>query len=227
MGHKINPTSMRLAVNQEWRSRWFNQKKYPLLLEEDFRLREWLDKKLVKASLESVDILRSGNAISIIIKSARPGIVIGRGGKGLEELQQGLLNQIAKIYRDKKLSQPQYVIKLEIEEIKKSELYAKLVAKNIAEQLEKRMHFRRVLKQTIEKVFAETEIKGIKINVSGRLDGAEIAREEHLSRGSIPLQSLRANISYAQERANTTYGAIGIKVWLYKGDTFADVQIKK
>ncbi|MBI2465655.1 MAG: 30S ribosomal protein S3 [Candidatus Sungbacteria bacterium] len=221
MAHKINPIAFWLGIQKDWKSRWFNTKNLKAFLEEDFIIRKWLEEKLEKASLESIDIVRSGNSISIIIKSSRPGLIIGRGGKGLEELQQGLKHELNKIYvaRKSKLNQS---IKLEIEEIKKPESYARLVAKNIAEQLEKRIPHRRAMKQMIEKVSGEGGIKGIKIKAAGRLGGAEIARREQLSKGKIPLQNLRADIDYAQAEAHTTYGVIGVKVWLYKGDKFEE-----
>ncbi len=222
MAHKINPIAFRLGIQKDWKSRWYNDKKFRDFLEEDFILRRWLEKKLEKASLESIDITRSANQISLNIKSSRPGLIIGRGGKGLEELQQGLENEIAKLYRSRKLPVKQnYTLKLEIEEIKKPEMFARLVAKNVAEQLVRRMPFRRVMKQTIEKVMGEQVVKGIRIMLKGRLGGAEIARREHLSKGKIPLQNLRADIDYAHEEAHTTYGAIGIKVWLYRGEVFS------
>ncbi|MBI4120438.1 MAG: 30S ribosomal protein S3 [Parcubacteria group bacterium] len=223
MGHKINPTAFRLGVTRDWKSRWFDKKNYREFLEEDFAVRSWLEEKLAKASVESVNITRSANLLSVTIKSARPGLIIGRGGKGLEDLQKGLKQRLTKMSR--RASQPlKYNIKLEIEEIKKPDTFARLVAQNVAEQLERRLPFRRVLKQTLEKVINESGVEGIKISVGGRLGGAEIARTEHMSRGKIPLQNLRADIDYAHAEAHTTYGVIGVKVWLYKGDIFADAK---
>lgn len=221
MAHKINPIAFRLGWQQDWKSRWFNTKNFRHYLEEDFAIRSWLEKKLAKASLESVEIVRSGNSIGVVIKSARPGLVIGRGGKGLEELQQGLKCELDKIYaaRGSKLN---HSLKLEIEEIKKPDSYARLVAKNIAEQLEKRIPHRRAMKQMIEKISGESGIKGVRIKVAGRLGGAEIARREQLAKGKIPLQNLRADIDYGQAEAQTTYGVIGVKVWLYKGERFRE-----
>lgn len=221
MGHKINPVAFRLGIQKDWKSRWFDKKNYRNNLEEDFIVRSWLEKKLTKASLESIDITRSGSSVSVIIKSARPGIIIGRGGRGLEELNHGLKKELSKLSggRDVKLG---HAIKLEIEEIKKPEIFAKLVARNIAEQLERRIPFRRAIKQTIEKVFSESAVKGVKIMVAGRLGGAEIARREQAARGKIPLQNLRADIDYAQVEAHTTYGVIGVKVWIYRGEVFEE-----
>lgn len=203
----------------DWKSRWFDKKNYREFLEEDFAVRSWLEEKLAKASVESINITRSANLLFVTVKSARPGLIIGRGGKGLEDLQKGLKQRLTKMRR--RASQPlKYNIKLEIEEIKKPDTFARLVAQSVAEQLERRMPFRRVLKQTLEKVINESGIEGIKISVGGRLGGAEIARTEHMSRGKIPLQSLRADIDYAHAEAHTTYGVIGVKVWLYKGEKF-------
>ena len=221
MGHKINPVAFRLGIQKDWSSRWYSEKNRIEFLRGDFAIRELLKKKLVKASVDGVDIVRSGNSISISIRSARPGMIIGRGGKGLDELQQDIKKVLGKISAEKK-QKLNSTIKIEIEEIKKPELFARLIAKNICEQLEKRIPFRRAMKMTIEKVMSEPVIKGMKVLAKGRLGGAEIARKEQLTRGKIPLQNLRADIDYAHEEANTTYGAIGVKVWLYKGDKFEE-----
>jgi small subunit ribosomal protein S3 len=221
MGHKINPLAFRLGIQKDWKSRWFNIKNFRAYLEEDWIARTWIEKKLEKASVDSVDILRSGNSISIIIKSARPGLIIGRGGKGLEDLQNGLKKELNKVFKKRGIK-PAFTIKLEIEEIKKPETCARLVGKNIAEQLERRIPFRRVMKQSIEKVMNEPGVEGIKILAKGRLGGAEIARREQLTKGKIPLQNLRADIDYAHVESHTTYGVIGIKVWIYKGEVFSD-----
>ncbi|MDP3800353.1 MAG: 30S ribosomal protein S3 [bacterium] len=221
MGHKINPVAFRLGIQKDWSSRWYSEKNRVVFLREDFSIREFLKNKLVKASVDGVDIVRSGNSISISIRSARPGMIIGRGGKGLDELQQGIKKVLAKIHAEIK-TKSNSTIKIEIEEIKKPELFARLVGKNITEQLEKRIPFRRAMKMMAEKVMAEPGIKGIKILAKGRLGGAEIARREQLTKGKIPLQNLRADIDYAHEEAHTTYGVIGVKVWLYKGDKFEE-----
>ena len=226
MGHKVNPISFRLGFVKDWKSRWFSRKNYPRFLEEDSEIRNFVEHKLKKASVESVEITRSGSAISITIKTARPGLVIGRGGKGLEELQKKLILLVNKVAR-RRGDNPNASIKLEIEEIRRPETYARLVAKNIAEQVERRMPFRRVMKQTLEKVMQQKGVEGVKIALAGRLAGAEIARTEHLSKGKIPLQTLRADIDYAQENSNTTYGVIGVKVWIYKGEIFEREDEKK
>ena len=219
MGHKINPTGFRVGNLKDWKSRWFNQKRRQVFLEEDFKLREFIAKKLERAGVESVIITRSGNAISVTINTARPGLVIGRGGKGLEELRSDITNLLKKIARARKESFTA-TLKLDIEEIRHPESYAQLVAQNLTEQIEKRFPFRRAMKQTIEKVMQQKDVKGVKISLAGRLGGAEIARTEQLSRGTLPLSTLRANIDYAHINARTTYGVIGVKVWLYKGEMF-------
>ena len=225
MGHKINPVAFRLGIQKDWKSRWFDGKNFKEFLEEDFVLRSWLLEKLAKASVDSIDIVRSGNSIAVTINSARPGLIIGRGGKGLEDLSRGLKNELAKICR-RRGTKFNYTFKLEIEEIKKPEIYARLVGQGVAEQIEKRIPFRRAMKQAVEKVMGESAVKGIKIVMSGRLGGAEIARTEQLSKGKIPLQNLRADIDYAHVEAHTTYGVIGIKIWIYRGEVFTGVQIK-
>ena len=219
MGHKIHPTGFRLGTIKDWKSRWFSPKHHQHFLEEDYRLRQYIERKLERAAVESIVITRSGNAISITIFSARPGLVIGRGGKGLEELRAGISTLLKRIARERK-GGFNATIKLDIEEIRRPESYAQLVAQNMAEQLERRFPFRRAMKQTVEKVMQQKEVKGIKISLAGRLGGAEIARTEQLSRGTLPLSTLRANIDYAHIHARTAYGVIGVKVWLYKGEMF-------
>lgn len=219
MGHKVNPVSFRLGFVKNWKSRWFSKKNYPKFLEDDNKIRNFIEQKLKRASVESIEIARFGNAVSITIKTARPGLVIGRGGKGLEELQKELILLLSKVAR-KRGDEPNSSIKLEIEEIRRPETYARLVAKNIAEQIERRMPFRRVMKQALEKVIQQKGVEGVKILLAGRLAGAEIARTEHISKGKLPLQTLRADIDYAQENSNTNYGVVGVKVWIYKGEIF-------
>jgi len=222
MGHKVNPVGFRLGVIKNWQSRWFTRKKYSQFLEQDHQVRRFIADKLERSSLiESVDITRSGNTMAVSLKTARPGLVIGRAGKGLEELQKGLAAMLNLLAR-KQNSDFVPTIKLEIEEVRKPESYARLVAKNVADQLERRMPFRRIMKQTVDKVFEQKGVEGVKIMLAGRLGGAEIARTEHSHKGKIPLQTLRADIDYAQETAKTTYGTIGVKVWIYKGEVFVN-----
>ncbi|MDF1497804.1 MAG: 30S ribosomal protein S3 [Patescibacteria group bacterium] len=212
MGKKINPFLHRLGIIRDWKSKWFNINQYREYLRKDIEVREYLKEKLKKAAIEDIIIERSSNSIVINIHSARPGIVIGRGGTGVEELKQ----DIAKKINEKT------ELKVNIIEIKNSELSANLVAQSIAEQIEKRLPFRRVLKQAIEKTMQNKKAKGIKVAIAGRLNGAEMARTEWLSEGKIPLQTMRADIDFAKYVARTTYGAIGIKVWINKGEIFEE-----
>ncbi len=212
MARKVNPFLHRLGIINDWKSRWFNMDKYKQYLRNDIELRTFLEKKLESASVEDVIIERSSNSLTINIHSARPGIIIGRGGTGVEELK----TTVAKMVNEK------LDIKINIIEIRNYELSAKLVAQTIAEQLEKRFPFRRTLKQAIERTMQNKQAKGIKVEVAGRLDGAEMARTEWLSEGKIPLQTIRADISFAKYVANTTYGVVGIKVWIYKGEVFEE-----
>jgi len=214
MGKKINPFLHRLGIVRDWKSKWFNANKFTEYLRNDIELRAFLNEKLKKAAVDDIIIERSSNSITFNIHSARPGIIIGRGGAGVEELKQ----EIAKRVNEKT------EVKVNIIEIRNYELSAKLVAQGIAEQLEKRSPFRRVLKQAIEKTMQNKKAQGIKVAASGRLNGAEMARTEWLSEGKIPLQTVRADIDFAKYEANTTYGKIGVKVWIYKGEIFNDIE---
>ncbi len=212
MGHKINPVAFRLGMTQNWKSRWFNKAKYQQFLKEDFAIRSFLTKKLAKSGLEKIEIERFINSVNVIVFAARPGLIIGRGGAGVEDLRQEVKSLL-----HKKFNAPLKTdLRLTIEEVKQSESKAAIVAQSIAEQIEKRMPFRRTLKQSLEKVSRLKEVLGVKIMVKGRLDGNEIARREWLRKGTLPLHTIRANIDYAQATAFTTYGTVGIKVWVYK-----------
>ena len=211
----MHPTSFRTGIIFDWKSRWFNKKKYKEYLAEDVKIRDFIFSKLIKAGLGKVEIERAANAVRIIIFTSRPGLIIGRGGAGVEQLRAELQKIIAKSQPKEKIE-----LRLEIEEIKQAESFAPIVAQNIAEQLEKRLPYRRVIKQTLERVLQGKAVQGAKIMVKGRLDGSEIARKEWLGKGRIPLQTLRANIDFGRATANTTYGTIGVKVWVYKGDIF-------
>lgn len=209
MGQKVNPRSMRLQVDKDWSSKWFGGKKeYVSHLIEDVQLRRAVDRKLNRrAGVARVDIERSHSLITITIYTSKPGVVIGRGGSGAEELKK-VLSKIA--------GGP---VKVSIEEIKRPETNAKLVAENIAGQLERRISFRRAMKMSAENA-VKSGAKGAKVRVAGRLNGAEMGRRETVANGSIPLHTLRADIDYAQAEARTTYGIIGVKVWIYKGNKF-------
>ena len=212
MGHKVNPKSLRLGITTTWRSRWFGGSDYKKLLEQDVLLRRAVMEKWRHAAIADVEVERNEKDVRVIVKTSRPGMIIGRGGSGIEDLIAFIKG---KIFAGEKVD-----IKVDIKEIKQFEESAALVAQNVAEQLEKRMPFRRVLKTTLEQAQKNRNVKGMKIQLSGRLNGAEMSRVEWLSEGTIPLHTLRADIDFARDVARTTYGAIGIKVWVYKGEVF-------
>lgn len=223
MTHRVHPFIFRIGETTTWRSRWFNLKKFSSYLREDTLLREWLRKRLLNMHISAIEIERSPNTLTVIMKTARPGILIGRGGEGIERLKRDIeskLREIGKRARDRKTPTERRELKLSIEEVRSPETDAAIVAQQVREDIEKRLRFRRVLKQTVEKVMSHKEVKGAKVMLSGRLDGTEMSRTEWLKDGRIPLQTLRANLDYAFTEAYTTYGTIGIKVWIYKGDVF-------
>jgi small subunit ribosomal protein S3 len=206
MGHKVSPISFRLQVHKNWQSRWFANRGYADMLYEDIRIRQYILGELGnKAGVAKVEIERNANQVSINIHTSRPGVVIGRGGAGAMELK----SKLTKLTKGK-------IKDINILEIRKAEANAQLIANNIAQQLEKRIPFKRTMRQAIDKASKEG-VKGIKVMVSGRLNGAEIARKEHVIRGKIPLATLDADIDYGTSRAKTTYGILGIKVWIYNG----------
>lgn len=209
MSHKVHPKIFRIKETKDWLSRWVSRKGYAAMLKEDFLIREFLNKRLKDAFVESIEIERFAGQLTTIINSGRPGLIIGRGGAGIELLKKQL----------QKLTGKQDV-RLEIREIKNQFESAALIGQNIAQQLEKRMPHRRVLKQTMRKVMANKAIQGARLEVAGRLGGADIARRESLKEGRLPLQTLRSKIDYAFVESKTTYGTIGVKVWLYKGEEF-------
>ncbi|MFH0987409.1 MAG: 30S ribosomal protein S3 [Patescibacteria group bacterium] len=207
MTHKVNPKIFRIGTTQEWDSNWFSSKKYKENLEEDWKIRQILAKEFSKGVVEKINIKRLGERINIIIKTARPGLIIGRGGEGVE----ALLKKMAKKLNKKD-------IKLDIEEIRDPSTSASLLAQQIAVDFERRVPYKRAVKRTIERVFRSGKVGGIKIRVKGRLDGVEIGRNELFKEGKLPLNTIRADIDYSEARAECTYGIVGIKVWLYKGE---------
>ena len=217
MTHVVHPYSHRLGIIRDWKSRWFgkDQTQYVDHLRADVLVRAWMTKKLRGMYLSLIEIERSEKQYRIMIHTSRPGMIIGRGGDGIEKLRAALKKEMARL----KIIVPQDV-KLDIIEVASPEADAAIVASMIAEGIEKRLPFRRVLKTTIEKVMANRDVQGARIAVSGRLGGAEMARREQIKRGGIPLQTLRADIDFAREQANMTYGDIGIKVWIYRGMKF-------
>src|SRR3989344_3160698 len=232
MTHRVHPYIFRLGQTTNWKSRWFSLKNYREFLREDILLKEWLAKKLKTSHVYDIEIERSVNILNIIIKTARPGILIGRGGEGSQKLKKEIEKKIIDIWKRtpvlKKRPVPKRELKITIEDIKSPNTNAAVVAQSIADDLEKRIPFRRALKQALERVSSQKEVKGVKISISGRLDGSEMARYEWLKSGRIPLQTIRADVDFSQKVAYTTYGTIGIKVWIYKGDVFAkEVQTEK
>lgn len=219
MTHVAHPFVQRLGVIRDWRSRWFpsNPKRFREYLRADSEVRRFLQKKLRTMYVASTDIERDDKIMRIIIRTSRPGMIIGRSGEGAVVLKK----EIDMLLRKLKLSEKPE-IKLDIEEERSPESSAAIVAMMIAEGLEKRMTFRRVMKQTIEKVMANRDVEGVRVALSGRLGGADMSRREELKKGRIPLQTLRADIDFAREKAYLPYGVIGVKVWIYRGDIFAD-----
>lgn len=217
MSHTVHPYSHRLGIIRDWKSRWFAVKgKYKQALKADVLLREYLEKKMRGQYVSDVQMERGEKFLRVIIETSRPGIIIGRNGEGATKLKEDIATFIKK---NKLASTPE--IKLDIKEIKSPESNASIVAQMIADGLEKRLPFRRVGKQVMEKVMANRDVLGIKIELSGRLGGASMARQEKMKKGRIPLQTLRADVDYCHYEARLPYGVIGVKVWIYRGDIFA------
>ena len=216
MTHVAHPYAQRIKILRDWKSRWFGMgQKYRDFLKADILIREYLEKKLRDMYVSSVDIERDGDKLKIIIRTSRAGMIIGRSGDGVQRLK----NDVLKLIQKNKLVTPEE-LNIDVEEVRYPETDAGIVGAMVVEGLEKRMPFRRVLKMTADKVMANKEVKGVRISVSGRLGGAEMARKEQVKKGRVPLQTLRADIDYATKRANLPYGVIGVKVWIYKGDVF-------
>ncbi len=214
MGQKTHPISFRLGIIKTWTSTWFHDKKYADYLLEDIAIRKLVESKLKEAGIAQVGIERSEKETRINIFTSRPGVIIGRGGTGIEELRAFIKKHIPSAAE----------FKINIEEIRDPNANARLLGQMVAEQLEKRVAFRRALKQAIERATQSSAVKGVKIMVSGRLNGAEMSRREWLAKGKMPLHTLRADIDFARVKAQTTYGAIGVKVWIYKGEVFDQAQ---
>jgi len=205
VGQKVNPIGLRVGIIRDWESRWYANKDYADLLHEDIKIREYIANRLKDAAVSGIEIERAANRVNVTINTAKPGMVIGKGGSEVELLRKALSELTSK------------KVHINIVEIKKADLDAKLVAENIARQLENRVSFRRAQKQAIQRTM-RAGAKGIKTMVSGRLGGADIARSEQYSEGTVPLHTLRADIDYAHAEADTTYGKLGVKVWIYRGE---------
>jgi len=219
MTHVAHPYVQRIGINRDWKSRWFttDAKKFREYIRSDAAIRKMLEKKLKGMSVDTIEIERSQKNLRIIIKTARPGLVIGRSGEGAVKLKKDIDMLLRK---QKLIEKPE--LKIDIEEIRSPESSASIVGQMIAEGLEKRLTFRRVMKQTVEKVMANRDVEGVRIILSGRLGGTDMARKEELKKGRIPLQTLRADIDFSRVTARLPYGAIGVKVWIYRGQVFAD-----
>ena len=206
MGQKISPLSMRLGFTQDWRSRYFSKRDLVKNLKDDLKVRNFLDKKLRFMGVAKIEIERTPGQLKIIIYTSRPGFIIGRGGSGSEELKKEI----------DKLVKSETPIRIEIQEYKGPETSAAIMSEQIIERIEKRVPFRKIVKQALAKIMSNREVKGVKIQVKGRLDGSEIARAEHMGEGPMPLQTLTADIDFAKNTAYTTYGTVGVKVWIYR-----------
>lgn len=215
MSKVVHPYAHRLVILRDWKSRWFADKNYKNLLEKDVVIREFLEKKLRGFYISRIEIERNAKSTKVMIHTSRPGMIIGRSGEGAVKLKNDLLTTLRK--RGVVLSED---LKLDIIEVTNPDADASIVACSIAEGLEKRLPYRRVIKQAIEKVMSANGVKGARIYLGGRLAGAEIARSEQIKRGSIPLQTFRADVDFAREKAHMSYGDIGIKVWIYRGEVF-------
>ncbi|MBU1091634.1 30S ribosomal protein S3 [Patescibacteria group bacterium] len=213
MTHVVHPYSFRLGILRNWKSNWFNSKKYKSFLKGDVLIREWLEKKMRGMYIDSIDIERSRDTFRVIVKTSRPGLVIGRKGENVEKFKKS----IAKMFKKLDL-EPYRKLDFTVEEVRYPESRAAIVSQTIAESLERRFPFRRVIKQTVEKVMMNKNVKGVKIALSGRLGGAEMSRREWLGKGKMPLQTMGADIDFAKERAHLPYGDVGIKVWIYRED---------
>lgn len=214
MSHKVHPKVYRLRDSSDWGSRWLDRKRLPEYLEEDFRIREYLSKVLKDGGVESIEIERFPGKVNVLINTARPGLIIGRGGKGAEDLKRALESMLPMPKIGKR------ELKLDIREVKNPWTSASLSAQWAAQQLEKRVGHKRVIKQVLEKIMANREMQGARIEISGRLGGSEIARREWLKKGRMPRQTIRAIIDYHLAEAFCSYGVIGVKVWIYKGEKF-------
>ncbi len=217
MSHTVHPYSHRLGIIRDWKSRWFGMHRvYRESLKADLLIREFLHKELRTFFLGGIDIERNQKVLRVIVKTSRPGMLIGKAGDGVTKIRE----KVSKLLRKNKIDLKGQELKIDIEEVRNPESNAAIAALMVAEALEKRLPFRRVMKQSIEKVMANKDVQGVRIRLAGRLGGAEIARTEELKKGRIPLQTLRADIDFVREKAHMTYGDIGIKVWIYKGEIF-------
>jgi small subunit ribosomal protein S3 len=217
MGHKVNPVGIRLGITRDWNSKWFaNTRSFPEYVHQDFLVREFLKRKLAEASVSRINIERAARKANITIHTARPGVVIGKKGEDIERLRGEVARMLGMSVTD---------VRLNIAEIRKPEVDAQLVAEGIAQQIERRVMFRRAMKRAVMNTMRSGAL-GVKVRVSGRLNGAEIARTEWYREGRVPLHTFRADIDYGLAEARTTYGVIGVKVWIFKGEVFEQSEVQ-
>lgn len=221
MAQKTKPNALRLGITKTWSSQWFLKRDRRFFLEEDELIRKITKGKILQAGIAGLEIERTGDNIRVSIRASRPGLIIGRGGKGIEELKNLLLKEMRNLRRRNKVG-ASFSLNLNVEELKRMEISAPVVAQQIAFDIERRLPYRTAMKQQLEGLKQNKGVKGGKIKISGRLNGAEISRSDWLAFGEMPLQTLRANIDYGEATAYTTYGTVGIKVWLYKGEIFSE-----
>lgn len=214
MGQKVHPVGLRLGINKPWHSNWYSKRNYRQFLLEDFRIRKFMEQRMENASVSGIDIERAANRISLTVHTAKPGVVIGRGGRGVEEIRKELERQLGK------------EVHINVQEIRQPELDAFLVAESIAYQLSRRASFRRAMRTAVQRTM-KVGAGGVKVACSGRLGGSEMARSETVGEGKVPRHTLRANIDYGFTEAKTTYGHIGVKVWIYKGDILAEKKVQE
>lgn len=221
MAQKIKPNTFRLGITIPWGSKWFFKKSLRFFIEEDYLIRNVIKKKILAAGIAALDIERLSETIKVTIKASRPGLIIGRGGKGIEELKDALSKEILKLRR--KNNKPLvFNLSINIEELKRSEVSSLATAQQIAFDIEKRFPFRTVMRRQLEVLKQNKDVLGAKIKLSGRLNGAEISRSEWMIHGRMPLQTLRSNIDYGEATSFNSYGTVGVKVWIYKGEVFEE-----
>lgn len=232
MGQKVHPIAHRLGFNRDWESHWFSPRLSAQFMREDIIIRDKVKEKFPRMGISQVIIERSDKKIRVTIRTSKPGLLIGRGGAEIEKFKKELLKKIESLRKHYRVSagtnkSSKIDLKIDIEEVKMPDIDATLVAQDVAEQMERRIPFRRTIKQALRKVMQQRGAKGIKVKVSGRLDGSEMSREEWLAEGKIPLQTLRANIDYGTATSYNSYGTVGVKVWIYKGELFNEKEAVK
>lgn len=221
MAQKVKPHAFRLGITVPWSNRWFFRRSLRYFIEEDYAIRTLIESRLKEAGIASIDIERTGDTVRVNIRASRPGFVIGRGGKGIDTLRVTVAEAVEALRKVNGVTK-RVALALNVEELKRTEVSSAVVGQTIAAEIEKRKPYRMVMKRAIENVMQNHDVKGAKVKISGRLNGAEISRSDWLAKGRMPLQSLRAHIDYSEATAFNTYGTVGIKVWIYKGDIFTE-----